>query len=189
MPRQASASICLLSTCIGFSDRPGSRRVGRSVQKWACPGQSGERCQWPSAGDESGLLIPDPGGARVRCPRPSPVARRRGEATDLLGQETRHLDGLAVGELRADDLEANRQPLWGQADGRRCRRQIGGGGDTRPEELVLIRHRAAVHGEEALVPVGLLVVWEGGGERDLRLMACEASSGDESSSKNDIELY
>src|SRR5690606_2501284 len=78
--------------------------------------------------------------------------------TGHLGQTTGHVDGGAVLEVRADDLDAHGPAGSGAPHGRHHRGQAHHTGRLHPGELVAVGARLAVDEDGAGVDVGAVVV-------------------------------
>src|SRR5580704_270388 len=80
------------------------------------------------------------------------IARRRREAAELPLNQPGKGDSGAVFEVRADDLDADRQTGLRAGERRHGRREAGGGGELRPQhEGVEVRVRSAVNADVTLL--------------------------------------
>src|SRR5207302_910089 len=79
-------------------------------------------------------------------------------------EPARHVDRRRVLEVRPHDLNAHRQPVTREADGRGRRREAREGGEGDPEEQVEVLARALRGCQPAVEDPRAVVVWKGGHE-------------------------
>src|SRR5260370_38626643 len=95
------------------------------------------------------------------------IAGRRREATALIGEQTRELDGRRVRAFGPDNLQSDRQARRGQAAWGRGRRPAGETRQSGPEALAALGGQPPVPRDQARGAIRIAVVREGtwGGSR------------------------
>src|SRR5437667_3078222 len=84
--------------------------------------------------------------------RMSVPAFRRHETLKTALELTRRLDAHQVAKFGADDLDADRQPRFGQPGRGDGGRQVGDRGESTPKGRISRRNRASLHDDLSLVP-------------------------------------
>jgi hypothetical protein len=90
------------------------------------------------------------------------VAGRRLEPSDNPSDPSGNVNSRTILEVRAHDLNTDRQPRRSEPNGSHDHRKVDDADRLQPGELVAVRAGDAVHGNGAGVNVSVLVVRDGG---------------------------